>query len=68
LSFRFKVGIADVSGPDIKIIEFGQEDMEADSTERNNARINTVKWDLSKMSIGYKPALVASSCFASKTR
>jgi len=60
LSFCLKISIANVSGPDIKIIEFGQEDKEVDSTEGNNSRANVVKRDLSKMSVGNKPAPVAS--------
>jgi len=60
LSFHFEISIADVGGPDIKIIELGQEDKEADSTKGNNSRVNAIKQDLSKMSISNKPALVAS--------
>ena len=60
MSFRLKISIANVSGLDVKIIELGQEDKEADSTEANNSRINAIKRDLSKMSISNKPALVAS--------
>ena len=60
LGFRLKIGIANVGGPDVKIVELGQEDKEADSMEGNNSRIDTIKWDFSKMSISDKPALVAS--------
>ena len=61
MGFRFKISIANVHSPYIKIIELSQEDKEADSMERNNSRINADKWYLSKMlSIDNKPALVVS--------
>jgi len=68
LSFRFKISISDVGGPDVKIVELGQEDKEVDSTEGNNTRIDAVKWDLSEMSISNKPALVASVVLHIKDR
>ena len=60
LGFCLKISIANVSGPDIKVIELGQEDKEADSLKGNNSRIDAVKWDLHKMSICHKSALVPS--------
>ncbi len=59
MHFSLKVSIADVSGPDIQIIELGQEDKEADSAEGNNTRVDTIKWDFSEVPVGNKSALMA---------
>jgi len=42
LSFCFKISIANVSCPNIKVIELSKEDKEAQATKRNNTRIDTV--------------------------
>ena len=68
MRFGFKIGIADVSGPDIQIIELSQEDKESDSMKGDNTRVDAIKQDFSKVSVGDQSALVASVMFHIKDK
>ena len=63
LHFGFKVCIANVGGPNIQIVELGQEDKESDSVKGDNTRVDAIERDFSKVPIGNESALVMSIMF-----
>ena len=68
LHFGFKISIANIGGPNIQIIELGQEDKESDSMKGDNTRVDAIERHFSKVPVSNQLALVASIVFHIKKR
>jgi len=68
LHFGFKISIANVDGPNIQVIELGQEYKELGFMKGDNTRVDTIEWDFCEVPISNESTLVASIMFHVKDK
>ena len=56
----FKVGIANISGPSFKSIEFSQENGKSEAAQTNNSRVYRVERYVGKVTVRYQSSFVSA--------
>jgi len=63
LSVRFKIGVTDVSSPDLEIVELSHKGEEPNTTEGDNAQVDRVNRSLRKVTSSNKAGFVSPVVF-----